>query len=119
MRGTSYSSQIASHTRRTGRPASRASTAVRPPRAEKTWSRATLSARMEPNCSASRDQKSCRRTSPTLARARGHPVPTGGSYAGAVFPTTGSATWDLVLEIGIALCLLVSLVLLYRNYRGR
>jgi hypothetical protein len=41
------------------------------------------------------------------------------SYAGGVFPTTGSATWDLVLEIGIALCLLVSLVLLYRNYRGR
>ncbi len=41
------------------------------------------------------------------------------SYAGGVFPSTGSATWDLVLEIGIALCLLVSLVLLYRNYRGR
>jgi hypothetical protein len=36
-----------------------------------------------------------------------------------VFPSTGSATWDVVLEIGIALCLLVSLVLLYRNYRGR
>jgi hypothetical protein len=32
---------------------------------------------------------------------------------------TGSATLDLVLEIGIALALLVSLVLLWRNYRGR
>ena len=74
---------------------------------------------MEPNCSLSRDQKSCRRTSPTLARADGQPVRTSGSYAGGVFPTTGSATWDLVLEIGIALCLLVSLVLMYRNYRGR
>jgi LPXTG-motif cell wall-anchored protein len=36
-----------------------------------------------------------------------------------VFPSTGSATWDLVLEIGIALALITSLVLLYRNYRGR
>jgi LPXTG-motif cell wall-anchored protein len=36
-----------------------------------------------------------------------------------VFPSTGSATWDLVLEIGIALALIASLVLLYRNYRGR
>jgi hypothetical protein len=33
--------------------------------------------------------------------------------------TTGSATLDTVLEIGIALCLLVSLVLLWRNVRGR
>jgi hypothetical protein len=32
---------------------------------------------------------------------------------------TGSSTLDLVLEIGIALALLVSLVLLWRNYRGR
>ena len=110
---------MASHTRRTGRPASSASTALRPPSEEKTWSRATLSARMEPNCSVSRDQKSCRRTPSTLARAGGEPVATSGSYAARVFPTTGSATWDLVLEIGIALCLLVSLLLLYRNYRGR
>ncbi|SFK50113.1 LPXTG cell wall anchor domain-containing protein [Geodermatophilus ruber] len=36
-----------------------------------------------------------------------------------MFPSTGSETWDLILEIGIALALLVSLVLLYRNYRGR
>jgi hypothetical protein len=36
-----------------------------------------------------------------------------------VFPTTGSATWDTVLEIGIALCMLVTLVLLWRNMRGR
>ena len=119
MRGTSYSSQMASHTRRTGSPASIASTALRPPSEEKTWSRATLSARMEPNCSVSRDQKSCRRTSPTLARVGGQPVGASGSYAGDVFPTTGSATWDLVLEIGIALAVVASLVLLYRNYRGR
>jgi hypothetical protein len=32
---------------------------------------------------------------------------------------TGSSTLDLVLEIGIALALLVSLILLWRNYRGR
>jgi hypothetical protein len=33
--------------------------------------------------------------------------------------TTGSAALDTALEIGIAVCLLVSLVLLWRNYRGR
>ncbi|SET18119.1 hypothetical protein SAMN04488546_1548 [Geodermatophilus poikilotrophus] len=32
---------------------------------------------------------------------------------------TGSATLDLLLEVGIALALLASLVLLWRNYRGR
>ncbi len=53
-------------------------------------------------------------SAPVHARA-GAPAP----YAGSVFPSTGSTTWDLVLEIGIALALLVSLVLLYRNYRGR
>jgi len=36
-----------------------------------------------------------------------------------VFRTTGSSTWDVVLEIGIALCLVVTLVLLWRNMRGR
>jgi hypothetical protein len=36
-----------------------------------------------------------------------------------VLPGTGSATLDVVLEIGIALCLLISLVLLWRNMRGR
>jgi hypothetical protein len=110
---------MASHTLRTGSPASIASTAVRPPSEAKTWSRATLSARMEPKWWVSRDQKSCRRTSSTLARARGGLPGPPGSYAGPVIPSTGSSTWDLVLEIGIVLCLLVSLVLLYRNYRGR
>lgn len=43
----------------------------------------------------------------------------GGSYPGGVIPGTGSSTLDLVLEIGIALALLVLLILLYRNYRGR
>jgi len=118
LRGTSNSSQIASHTRRTGRPASIASTALRPPREEKTWSRATLSARMGPKCSPSRDQNSCRRTSTTLARTREGPAWPEGSYAGDVIGT-GSSTLDLVLEIGIALALLASLVLLWRNYRGR
>lgn len=36
-----------------------------------------------------------------------------------MFPGTGSATLDLILEIGIMLAILVSIVLLYRNYRGR
>ncbi|WP_113780895.1 LPXTG cell wall anchor domain-containing protein [Geodermatophilus sp. TF02-6] len=36
-----------------------------------------------------------------------------------MFPSTGSATWDLVLQLGIALAMLVSLILLYRNFRGR
>jgi hypothetical protein len=36
-----------------------------------------------------------------------------------VIPSTGSGTWDLVLEVGITLCMLVSLVLLWRNMRGR
>ncbi|SEP14660.1 hypothetical protein SAMN05660991_03523 [Trujillonella endophytica] len=49
LRGTSYSSQMASQTVRVGTPASNASSAVRPPRAEKTWSRVTLWARIEPN----------------------------------------------------------------------
>jgi hypothetical protein len=34
-------------------------------------------------------------------------------------PGTGSAGWDMVLQIGIVLALLVSIVLLIRNYRGR
>jgi hypothetical protein len=36
-----------------------------------------------------------------------------------VFPGTGSAAWDTVLQVGIALALLVSVILLIRNYRGR
>ena len=36
-----------------------------------------------------------------------------------MLPSTGSGTWDTVLEIGIALCMLVTLVLLWRNMRGR
>ena len=34
-------------------------------------------------------------------------------------PGTGSAGWDLVLQIGIVLTLLVSLVLLVKNFRDR
>jgi hypothetical protein len=36
-----------------------------------------------------------------------------------MFPSTGSGTWDAVLQIGIATALLVSIVLLIRDYRGR
>ena len=36
-----------------------------------------------------------------------------------MFPTTGSSTWDVVLEIGIAQCHEVTLELLWRNMRGR
>ena len=36
-----------------------------------------------------------------------------------MIPGTGSATLDLVLEIGLVAALVVSLVLLIRNYRGR
>ena len=34
-------------------------------------------------------------------------------------PSTGSATWDVVLQIAIALAIVVTLVLLIRNYRDR
>jgi low affinity Fe/Cu permease len=36
-----------------------------------------------------------------------------------MFPSTGSQTWDVVLQIAIALALLVSIVLMIKNYRGR
>ena len=36
-----------------------------------------------------------------------------------MIPGTGSATLDLVLEIGIVLAMVVTLVVLIRNYRGR
>ena len=36
-----------------------------------------------------------------------------------MIPGTGSATWDVVLELAIALVLLVSIVLLIKNFRGR
>jgi hypothetical protein len=36
-----------------------------------------------------------------------------------MFPSTGSPTLDVILEIGIMLAIVVSIVLLYRNYRGR
>jgi hypothetical protein len=36
-----------------------------------------------------------------------------------VIPGTGSAGWDLVLQIGIALAMVVLIVLLIRNYRQR
>jgi hypothetical protein len=36
-----------------------------------------------------------------------------------MIPGTGSAAWDTVLQIAIALALLVTLVLLIKNYRGR
>jgi hypothetical protein len=36
-----------------------------------------------------------------------------------MIPGTGSTAWDLVLQIAIALAMLVLIVLLIRNYRGR
>jgi hypothetical protein len=36
-----------------------------------------------------------------------------------MIPGTGSSTVDRILEIAIILALVVSIVLLYRNYRGR
>jgi hypothetical protein len=36
-----------------------------------------------------------------------------------VIPGTGSSGWDLVVQIAIALALVVTLVLMIRNYRDR
>ena len=112
---------MASQTRRTGTPASIASTALRPPSVENTWSRATVSARIEPKWSVSRDQNSCRRTSSTLARVPAGPPARGDrAYPRVMGPlSTGSPTWDVILEVGIAVCLVLTIVLLIRNYRGR
>jgi len=39
--------------------------------------------------------------------------------SGAARPQNGSPTWDVILEVGIAVCLVLTIVLLIRNYRGR
>jgi low affinity Fe/Cu permease len=36
-----------------------------------------------------------------------------------MIPSTGSPTWDLVLQIAVAVALLVALVVMVRNHRGR
>jgi hypothetical protein len=36
-----------------------------------------------------------------------------------MIPSTGSATFDLVLEVALVTLLVITLVLLIRNYRGR
>jgi hypothetical protein len=36
-----------------------------------------------------------------------------------MFPSTGSGTWDVVLEIAVALALLVAIVLMIKSYRDR
>ena len=41
------------------------------------------------------------------------------SYPRTMIPGTGSSTLDVVLQIAIAVALLVSIVLLIRNYRNR
>jgi hypothetical protein len=33
--------------------------------------------------------------------------------------STGSSTWDVLLQIGIAACLVAWIVVLIRHYRGR
>ena len=54
---------------------------------------------------------------PTLTRERA--LAPQRSYARTMIPGTGSAGLDVVLQIAIAVALLVSVVLLIRNYRGR
>jgi hypothetical protein len=36
-----------------------------------------------------------------------------------MIPGTGSSTWDIVLQIAIALAMLVAIVLMIKNYRDR
>jgi hypothetical protein len=36
-----------------------------------------------------------------------------------MIPGTGSAAWDAVLQIAIVLAMLVAIVLMIKNYRGR
>lgn len=36
-----------------------------------------------------------------------------------MIPGTGSATWDAVLQVGIFLALLTTLLLMIKNYRDR
>ncbi len=36
-----------------------------------------------------------------------------------MIPGTGSAAWDLVLQLAIALAMLVAVILLIKNYRDR
>ncbi|GAB3363078.1 hypothetical protein GCM10027300_37180 [Modestobacter lapidis] len=52
----------------------------------------------------------------TVPRPASKPLP---AYARRMFPSTGSGTWDAVLQIGIVTVLLISIVLLIRDYRGR
>ena len=52
---------------------------------------------------------------PVPGRIRGA-VP---AYARTMIPGSGSGALDTVLQIGIAVALLVSIVLLIRNYRDR
>ena len=49
----------------------------------------------------------------------GLPPPGRRAYAPAMSPSTGSAFWDAVLQIGIAAAMVVTLVLLVRDYRNR
>ena len=53
---------------------------------------------------------------PRAGRGR---VPDTAAYARTVIPGTGSATLDLVLQIGIIAALVVTIVLLVKNLRGR
>ena len=46
-------------------------------------------------------------------------VPTPRSYPRTVIPSTGSQTLDVVLQVAIMAALLVGIVLLIRNFRGR
>jgi hypothetical protein len=53
----------------------------------------------------------------TLTRGR-HPG-VGRAYARSMIPGTGNETLDIVLQLGIVLALIVTVVLLIRNFRNR
>ena len=55
----------------------------------------------------------------TLARRTGRPPQPPAGYRRPVVPSTGSGALDVVLQIGIMAALLVTIVLLIRNYRDR
>ena len=54
----------------------------------------------------------------TVPTCRARPAP-GGPTLARMIPSTGSATWDTLGQIALALLMTTSLVLLVRDYRNR
>jgi hypothetical protein len=54
---------------------------------------------------------------PTVPSAAGRPART--AYPRGMPLSTGSATWDTVLQLGIAAAMVANLVLIVRGYRNR